>query len=146
MTAMSTTLWLRISTVITLLFAAGHTMGGLKYWSPMGDNAVLQAMRTVHFDAMGANRSYLDFYLGFGYSLSVIQLMLAVLLWQLATLARTNALTVRPMIAVITLAVAACAVIAWRFILPVPALFSLVQLASLVAAYAVARGKSASAA
>jgi hypothetical protein len=146
MTAMSTTLWLRISSVITLLFAAGHTLGGLKYWSPMGDNAVLQAMRTVHFDAMGANRSYLDFYLGFGYSLSVIQLMLAVLLWQLATLARTNALTVRPMIAVITLAVAACAVIAWRFILPVPALFSLVQLASLVAAYAVARGKSASAA
>jgi hypothetical protein len=146
MTAMSTTLWLRISSVITLLFAAGHTLGGLKYWSPMGDNAVLQAMRTVHFDAMGANRSYLDFYLGFGYSLSVIQLMLAVLLWQLATLARTNALTVRPMIAVITLAVAACAVIAWRFILPVPALFSLVQLASLVAAYAVSRGKSASAA
>jgi hypothetical protein len=143
---MSTTLWLRISSVITLLFAAGHTMGGLKYWSPMGDNAVLQAMRTVHFDAMGANRSYLDFYLGFGYSLSVIPLMLAVLLWQLATLARTNALTVRPMIAVITLAVAACAVIAWRFILPVPALFSLVQLASLVAAYAVSRGKSASAA
>ena len=146
MTAMSTTLWLRISSVITLLFAAGHTLGGLKYWSPMGDNAVLQAMRTVHFDAMGANRSYLDFYLGFGYSLSVIQLMLAVLLWQLATLARTNALTVRPMIAVITLAVAACAVIAWRFILPVLALFSLVQLASLVAAYAVSRGKSASAA
>ena len=146
MTTMTTTIWLRISSVITLLFAAGHTLGGLKYWSPMGDNAVLQAMRTVHFDAMGANRSYLDFYLGFGYSLSVIQLMLAVLLWQLATLARTNALTVRPMIAVITLAVAACAVIAWRFILPVPALFSLVQLASLVAAYAVARGKSASAA
>jgi hypothetical protein len=146
MTVMSTTLWLRISSVITLLFAAGHTLGGLKYWSPMGDNAVLQAMRTVHFDAMGANRSYLDFYLGFGYSLSVIQVMLAVLLWQLATLARPNALTVRPMIAVITLAVAACAVIAWRFILPVPALFSLVQLASLVAAYAVARGKSASAA
>jgi hypothetical protein len=123
MTTMTTTLWLRISSVITLLFAAGHTLGGLKYWSPMGDNAVLQAMRTVHFDAMGANRSYLDFYMGFGYSLSVIQVMLAILLWQLATLASTNALSVRPMIAVIILAVAACAVIAWRLILPVPALF-----------------------
>jgi hypothetical protein len=43
------------------------------------------------------------------------------------------------MIAVISLAVAASAVIAWRFILPIPALFSLVQLASLAAAYAVAR-------
>jgi hypothetical protein len=144
MTTMTTTIWLRISSVITLLFAAGHTLGGLKYWSPMGDNAVLQAMRTVHFDAMGANRTYLDFYMGFGYSLSVIQVMLAILLWQLATLARTNAVIVRPMIAVITLAVAGCAVIAWRLILPVPALFSLVQLASLAAAYAVARGKSVS--
>jgi hypothetical protein len=146
MTTTTTTLWLRISSVITLLFAAGHTLGGLKYWSPMGDNAVLQAMRTVHFDTMGANRSYMDFYMGFGYSLSVIQVMLAILLWQLAAVARTNALTVRPMIAVIILAVAACAVIAWRLILPVPALFSLVQLASLAVAFVVARGKSASAA
>ncbi len=135
---MTTTKWLRISSIITLLFAVGHTLGGQKYWSPMGDNAVLQAMRSVRFDIMGANRSYLDFYLGFGYSLSVIQVMLAILLWQLAILARTNAASVRPMIAVITLAVAACAIIAWRLILPVPALFSLVQLASLAAAYVLA--------
>jgi hypothetical protein len=135
---MTTTLWLRISSAITLLLAAGHTLGGLKYWSPMGDNPVLQAMRTVRFDMMGASRSYLDFYMGFGYSLTVTQVMLAILLWQLATLARTNAASVRPMIAVITLAVAACGVIAWRFILPVPALFCLVQMASLAAAYVAA--------
>lgn len=143
---MTTTLWLRISSVITLLFAAGHTLGGLNYWSPMGDNLVLQAMRSVRFDTLGANRSYFDFYLGFGYSLSVTQVMLAILLWQLATLARTNALSVRPMLAVIILAVAACAVIAWLLIFPVPALFSLVQLASLAVAYVVARPQSASAA
>jgi hypothetical protein len=143
---MTTTIWLRISSIITLLFAAGHTLGGLKYWSPMGDNAVLQAMRTVRFDTMGANRSYLDFYMGFGYSLSMTQVMLAILLWQLAALARTNALSVRPMIAVIILAVAASSVIAWRFIFPVPALFSLVQLASLAVAFVVARQNSASAA
>jgi len=39
---------------------------------------------------------------------------------------------------VITLAVAACGLIAWYFLFPVPALFSLVQIASLAAAYAVA--------
>ena len=143
---MTTTKWLRISSIITLLYAAGHTLGGLKYWSPMGDNAVLQAMRTVHFDTMGVNRSYLDFYMGFGYALLVSQVMLAILLWQLATLARTNTQMVRPMIAVITLAVAASGVITWRFTLPVPALFSLVQLASLAVAYVFARRRSASAA
>jgi hypothetical protein len=142
---MTATIWLRISSIITFLFAAGHTLGGLKYWSPMGDNAVLQAMRSVRFDTMGANRSYFDFYMGFGYSLSVTQVMLAILLWQLAALARTNAPGVRPMIAVIILAVAASSVIAWQFILPVPALFSLVQLASLAVAFVVARRNSASA-
>jgi len=54
-----------------LLFAVGHTLGGRKYWPAMGDNRVLQAMRTVHFDLGAISRSYLDFYMGFGYSISV---------------------------------------------------------------------------
>jgi hypothetical protein len=105
----------------------------------MGDNPVLQAMRTVRFDTMGVNRSYFDFYVGFGYSLSVSQVMLTILLWQFATLARTDTLPLRPMIAVIALAIAVGGVIAWRFIFPVPALFSLALVASLTMAYAVAR-------
>ncbi len=136
---MTTTLWLRISAGIAFFFAAGHTLGGRKLWSPMGDNAVLQAMRTTTFDVMGAPRTYLDFYLGFGHSISVTMFMQAVLLWQLATLAQTDALRVRPLIVVFTIAVAACGVIAWRFLIPVPALFSLVLVASLAVAYAVAR-------
>jgi hypothetical protein len=136
---MSTTLWLRISSIIALLFAAGHTLGGLKYWSPMGDNPVLQAMKATRFNTMGANRSYFDFYMGFGHSLSVAQVMLAILLWQLGSLARTNALGVRPLIAVIALATVVGGIIAWRFIFPVPALFSLALVASLAVAYGVAR-------
>ena len=136
---MTTTLWLRISSLIALLFAAGHTLGGLKHWSPMGENPVLKAMRETRFETMGVSRSYLDFYMGFGYSLSVAELMLAVLLWQLASVARTDALSVRPMIAVIALAALASGVIAWRFIFPMPALFSAVLLASLIVAFVVAR-------
>lgn len=52
--------------------------------------------------------------------LSVAQVMLAILLWQLSALARTNALGVRPMIAVIALATVASGVIAWRFIFRCP--------------------------
>lgn len=55
---MTTTLWLRVSSVISFMFAGGHTLGGLKYWSPMGATPVLDSMRTVRFDTMGANRSY----------------------------------------------------------------------------------------
>jgi hypothetical protein len=133
---MTSVLWLRISSVIALLFAAGHTLGGFKYWSPMGENPVLKSMRDVHFDTLGVSRSYLDFYLGFGYSLTVAQVMQGVLLWQIATLARNGVPRLRPMIAVIALANLAGAIIAWRFILPIPAIFALVLLACLTAAYA----------
>ena len=133
-----TTLLLRIASVISLLFAAGHSLGGLKKWSPMGENEVLKAMTAVRFETMGANRSYLDFFMGFGWSLSVAMLLQTVLLWQMASLARTDVAHVRPMIAVFALATLASGVISWRFLFPVPALFSGVLLIALLAAYVVA--------
>ena len=136
---MTTTLLLRIASVISLLFTLGHSLGGLKKWSPMGDNEVLKAMTTVRFDAMGTNRSYLDFYMGFGWALTVAMAMQTVLLWQMASLARTNPAGVRPMIAVIALATIAGAIISWRFLFPIPALFSLALVIPLAAAYVVAR-------
>ena len=132
---MTTTLLLRIASVISLLFAAGHTMGGLKQWSPMGENEVLKQMTTVRFETMGADRSYLDFYMGFGWSISVAMLLQTALLWQMASLARNEAARVRPMIATFALATLASGVIAWHFIFPVPALFSGALLVALVAAY-----------
>jgi len=126
---------LRIAAVISLLFAVGHTLGGMKKWSPMGENEVLKAMETVRFDAMGANRSYLDFFMGFGWSISVFLLLQSVLLWQMASLIRSNAMQVRPMIAMFALATLASGAIAWRFILPLPALFSAALLIVLVAAF-----------
>lgn len=132
---MTTTLFLRIAAVISLLFAAGHTLGGLKKWSPIGETEVLKAMATFRFDAMGANRSYLDFFMGFGWSISVALLLQSALMWQMASLARSDAMQVRPMIAMLALATLASGVIAWRFIFPVPVLFSAVLLIVLVAAY-----------
>jgi hypothetical protein len=132
---MTTTLWLRIAAVISLLFTAGHTMGGLKRWSPMGDNPVLKSMADVRFDVMGANRSYFDFFMGFGWSLSVFMLMQTIVLWQLASLATTEAPRLRPIIAVVALASVASGVIAWRFIFPIPAVFSTVLAIVLGLAY-----------
>ena len=135
---MTTTLLLRIASVISLVFTAGHTLGGLRKWSPMGENEVLKAMTEVRFDSMGVNRSYLDFFMGFGWSISVLMLLQTVLLWQLASLARADPASGRPMIAVFGLATLASSVIAWRFIFPIPALFSSALLIVLLAAYVVA--------
>lgn len=136
---MNTTLWLRISSVIALLFAVGHALGGMSDWSPVEDNPVIQAMRSEHFNVGGVSRSYLDFYRGFGNLLTVTQLLQAVLLWQFASLARTNLAAVRPMIGIMVLAgVVNCAIV-WSHIAPVPGVFSLVLLASLTVTFVVSR-------
>src|SRR4029453_1493134 len=136
---MTTTLLLRIASIISLVFTAGHTLGGLRKWSPMGDNEVLKAMTAVRFDTMGANRSYLYFFMGFGWSLSIAMLLHTVVVWEIPSWARADPVHVRPMIVVFLLATLAGAVIAWRFIFPVPALFSSALVIVLAAAYAMAR-------
>src|SRR5215469_9648210 len=109
---MTTTLLLRIASVISLLFTAGHSLGGLKKWSPMGDNDVLKAMTAVRFKTMGVNRSYLDFFMGFGWSLGVVMLLPTLLLWHVASLGITAVAQVRTMMLVFPLATLATRVIA----------------------------------
>jgi hypothetical protein len=132
---MTRTVLLRVGSVVSLLFAIGHSLGGLKKWSPIGENEVLKTMETFRFDTMGASRSYLDFYLGFGWSLTIAMLLQSVLLWQLASQARSDAARVRPMIAAFAVAALASGIIAWHFIFAVPALFSAALLIVLAAAY-----------
>src|SRR5262245_7499562 len=136
---MNAPLLLRIASVLSFLFTAGHALGGRKSWSPLGENEVLRVMRTQHFDVMGVNRSFLDFYLGFGHSLSVFLLLQSVLLWQIAGLAATDAARIRPLVGAITLASLACGLLSWRYLFPVPALFSLVLTVCLACAYFAAR-------
>jgi hypothetical protein len=126
---------LRISAVISLLFAAGHTLGGRSSWSPIGETDTLRAMRTFHMSVAGVSRSYYDFYVGFGWSLSVYMLLQAVLLWLLSRLAKKYPDQVRPFIAALLIASVAGVVITWHFIFPIPAAFSLVLTALLGVAY-----------
>jgi hypothetical protein len=131
---MSTTIWLRVSAVISLLFTAGHFMGGMQNWSPMADNPVLQSMRAVRFNVMGVERSYFDFYMGFGHTATVNLLLQSLLLWMLGNVARTQVALVRPMIVLFIVADALTGVIAWMYILPVPAFCSLALCATLIVA------------
>jgi len=139
MKSVTTAMLLRIAAAISAVFTAGHAMGGLKKWSPIGDNEVLRQMTTVHFQTMGATRSYLDFYLGFGWSVTVAMALHSILLWQLASPARVNGALVRPMIGTFILAIFASGAIAWWFIFPLPAIFSAALLVPLVWAYVIAR-------
>ena len=119
---MKASLLLRLVSIVTLVFAVGHTLGGRESWSPAGENDVLRAMKSFRFDAEGVSRTYFDFYRGFGLSISVYLILQAILLWQLAMLATVDPLRVRPMIGSLFLASAALAVLSWKFIFALPAI------------------------
>jgi Na+/phosphate symporter len=136
-------LLLRIASGLTLVFAAGHAMGASESWSPPGPTDVLQMMRTFQFDVMGDARTYWHFYVGFGAYITVLLLMQAVLLWQVASLARSDALRTRPIIATVLAANIAGTLVAWRFIFLMPALFSLVCTLCLVLAFIAAKPAAA---
>ena len=136
---MNAVLWLRVSSIVSVLFAVGHTLGGRRAWSPIGESDVLASMRTYRFDVQGVSRSYLDFYRGFGFSLSVFLLLQGIVLWQLCAIAKTHPAQVRPIIASFAVASIAGALITWSFIFPVPAVFSAALSACLVLAFLAAR-------
>ena len=132
---MNAPILLRTSSVISVLFATGHSLGGRQSWSPAGDTEVLRAMKTVSYHVMGVERSYWDFYAGFGWTLSVYQILQAVLLWQLATIAKDEPHRVRPLVASFFVATIASALIAWKLIFAIPVVFSGVLAVCLALAY-----------
>ena len=110
----------------------------------MGETDVLRAMRSVSFQIGGVTRTYLDFYTGFGWTLSIFLLLQAVLLWQMATIAKSDPLRVRPLIATFFLATIASAVVSWMLILAIPVTFSAIIAGCLALAYFTASRRTAS--
>jgi hypothetical protein len=72
-------------------------------------------MKSNQFDVMGATRSFWDFFIGFGLTISVSSLVQAVVFWQLADLAKTEPRRIRPIIAAFLFANLGFAVLAWRY-------------------------------
>lgn len=91
---------LRIASVLTLVFFAGHTYRALDPSSRGPEEAaVFMAMQAYPFNIMGFRRTHWEFYRGFSLLLSATLLMLAVLLWQIGTLARSDPARARPLVA-----------------------------------------------
>lgn len=87
----SATLWFRISAVILLLFAVGHTFGFLTFKPPTEQGlAVRESMANVHFQVDGKIFSYGGFYRGFGLSATVSMLFEGFVCWFLGGLARRH--------------------------------------------------------
>jgi hypothetical protein len=123
----SATLLYRIAAVILVLFAAGHTFGFLSFTPPTPEGvAVRDAMDSVHFAAGGATLSYGGFYRGFGLSITVNTLFIALLAWHLGTLARTAPQSIGTVGWAFLAAQLAGLALSFKYFAPVPAAFSFV--------------------
>lgn len=98
---MSSTLFLRIASVLTLIHCAGHTIGGVfgKPQNGAEEIAVIETMKAHQFNVMGSMRAYWDFFFGYGLVLSVTLLIQGVLFWQLGSLIKTNPGAAKPVVA-----------------------------------------------
>jgi hypothetical protein len=124
----------RISSVLLLLFAAGHTFGFRQNNPEWGADAVLALMRSVHFDAQGFTRTYWDFFSAFGLFFSVFLLFAAVLAWLLAGLPAETLARVRGIAWTLAICFVAITALNWRYAFTIPIVFSAVVTTFLIAA------------
>src|SRR5690349_20364921 len=131
----------RISSVLLLLFAAGHTFGFRQNNPEWGADAVLGLMRSMHFDAQGFSRTYWDFFSGFGLFFSVFLLFAAALAWLLAALPAEIFARVRTIGWALAICFVAVTALSWRYTFTIPIVFStLITLCLIPAAWLSARG------
>jgi hypothetical protein len=122
---MSARLFLRSAAVVTLLMAVGHLFGSP--WTPADGpqgHLVVDAMRAYRFNAMGLERSYYDFYVGFGWLLGAYLVGHTILFWQIAALSIQTAATLRPVVVVLCIEALCATLLGWEFLFWVPVALS----------------------
>ena len=97
---MKPVVFLRLASVLTLIHSVLHTIGGVFGKADPGPGAVAeQAMKVNQFLWMGHMRSYFGFYRGMGLGITIFLTAEAIVFWQLATLAKNDAVRLRPILA-----------------------------------------------
>jgi hypothetical protein len=131
---MKASLFYRIASVLLVLFAVGHTLGFRQNNPAWGADAVLVSMRSVHFDALGFNRTYWDFFSAFGFFFSVFTVFAGVLSWQLSTLPTETLARIHGIAWALAICFVAVTALSWRFAFTIPIVFSTLIAMCLIAA------------
>jgi hypothetical protein len=124
----------RIASVLLLLFALGHTLGFRQNNPEWAAGSVIDAMRSLHFDAQGFKRSYWDFFSAFGLFFTVFLLFAAVLAWQLSSLPVEIFARVRPMAWALAICFAAVTALSFKYAFTTPIVFSVLITTCLITA------------
>jgi hypothetical protein len=141
---MKPVLFLRIASVLTFIHAVLHTIGGVFGKVEPGPAAVaVEAMKTNQFLLMGHIRSFWDFYRGMGLLVTIFLTAEALLFWQLAWLAKTDAQRLRPIMATFLVAYTALAVNSYTYFFLAPVITEILIAACLGLAIVTAKPQAA---
>lgn len=130
---MKPTTLLRIASGCMIFHLLGHTMGHSQ-WKEGAEPArkeVVQKMLDNKFEFMGVSRSYGDYYMGYGWNLWFVLLMLALILWGISKPSQENPSFAIKVLFPILICLSAFSVLDYLYFFP------LVAITCLVAAIAV---------
>jgi hypothetical protein len=91
-------------------------------------------MQTIHFYAQGFDRTYWDFYVGFGLFVSVFLFFAAVLAWQLGGMSKETLALIPGVSWALAMCFVGVSVLSWKYFFIVPVVFSSVITLCLVLA------------
>jgi hypothetical protein len=131
---MKASMYYRIAAVLLLLLAVGHTLGFRQSDPAWGVDALLTAMRSLHFDVQGFSRTYWDLFQAAGFCVGVFYFFAAILAWQLSSLPATTLGLMRGTAWAFALCFAAITVVSWKYLFVLPIVFSTMITLCLVAA------------
>ena len=131
---MKASVFYRIAAVLLLILAVGHTLGFRQSDPTWGVDALLSAMRSIHFDVQGFNRTYWDLFQAAGFCVGVFYFFAAILAWQLGSLPAATLALMRGTAWAFALCFAAITVVSWKYLFVLPIVFSTVITLCLIAA------------
>lgn len=136
---MKPVLYLRIASILTLIHSVLHTIGGVFGKPPSTQAAMIAASMRYRFEVFGVMRSYADFYRGMGLGITVALTMDAAILWLIASLAKSDAARLRPIMAVFLVGYLALAFNSYTFFFSGPVIAELLIVFCLATAIVTAK-------
>ena len=124
----------KIASILLILFAAGHTLGFRQVDPRWGIDSLIRSMRSVHFNANGSERTYWDFYVGFGLFVTALMVLASLFAWQLGSLPAATLARMRISAWGFVLCFAFAAFLSWHYFFLVPVIFSVAILICLALA------------
>jgi hypothetical protein len=138
---MKASLLYRVSSILLVLFAIGHTLGFRQIDPTWGVDSLVQSMKSIHFNANGADRTYWEFFVGFGLFVTVLMLFASIIAWQFGSLPSDILAGMRVSVWGFVVCFAVVAYLSWRYFFIVPVVFSIAIFLCLAAAAWLSRSR-----